>query len=138
MLTAKVRRSHGGPPCPLRGSRTRGGTTSNGPKASRRDDTWTNHWSEPEQPRRRPAVRGKTGTAAARPTTPSGPGDTEHSWQHAVRGREVDKRHVGSNVSTVTAQIWVQQVCTGRPGCQQLAVRDDVRRKLGKAPRECR
>lgn len=80
----------------------------NSPEASWRDGTWTNYWSEPvQQTHRRPAVRGKTDTTAVRPTTLSGPGDTEHSWQHKVRYREVDKQHVGLNMSTMTAQIWL-------------------------------
>lgn len=109
MLTAKsekpvvLRCWTTGPSCPLSGGGRRGRTTQIRPNASWRDVTWTNYWSEPGQRHhRRPAVRGKTDKTAERPTTLSGPGDTEHSWQHKVGYREVEKQHVGLNISTMT------------------------------------
>lgn len=81
----------------------RGRTTPMSRKASWRDVTWTNCWSEPgQQPHRRPADRAKTDKTTERPTTLSGPGDTEHSWQHKVGYRQVEKQHVGLNMSTMT------------------------------------
>lgn len=92
-----------GPSCPRGGGGRRGRTTPVSQRASWRNGTWTNYWSEPgKRHHRRPAVPGKTDKTAERPTTLPGPGDTEHSWQHKVGYRAVNKQHVGLNISTMT------------------------------------